>query len=72
MHSITPIATTPSRYTRSARILDTSLLVNLFPLALNTSSASSALSSVSSVAICCSREKDSRREPDAKGAWPER
>lgn len=55
-------------YVRSAQIALTSLAVNRFPLALKTSSASSMLSRVKSVAICCSRENDSRNEPDAYGA----
>lgn len=55
-----------------AQMILTSDVVNRFPVALSTSSASSGLSSVNRVAICCSREKDSRSEPDEKLDWDER
>lgn len=61
-----------ARTHRIAQIVLISPCVNRFPVALRTSSASSGLSSVSSVAICCSLEKDSRIEPEAKEDWVQR
>lgn len=61
-----------SHYTLIAQMLFTSPPVNLLPVAANTSSASSGESSVKSVAICCRREKDSRRDPEEKADWEER
>jgi hypothetical protein len=55
-----------------AQIVLISPCVSRFPVALSTSSASSGLSSVRRVAICCSREKDSRIEPEAKADWEQR